>query len=126
MKKMILSFLVFAGIVFISSCAKEKSATSYTDNVTCNEADDTANVYSGKIATLLSTNCAGSGCHNSLNNEAGRNFSNYASAKSGFDATALCTIYQDGGCDPMPRGASKLSADKIHDLTCWVKNDYPQ
>ncbi len=126
MRKIFLPAIAIIAILFAASCEKEKNLSNYTDRVTCNEADDTANVYSGKIAPLLNANCASSGCHNSLSREDGKDYSNYNSAKSAFDAEALCTIYQESGCEAMPRGRAKLSDDVIHDLTCWVKNGYPQ
>ena len=126
LKHLIAATIVITTTVYLSSCEKEKSLSNYTNRVTCNENDDTLNTYSGKIATILNDNCATSGCHNAGTHAEGRNYSNYNSAKSDFDAEALCTIYQEGGCTPMPRGASKLADADIHDLTCWVKNNYPQ
>jgi cytochrome c553 len=127
MTKHFFSYLTILSVaIYLSSCEKEKSLSNYTDKVTCNEADDTLNTYSGKISTILNDNCATSGCHNATTHAKGKNYSDYANAKNNFDAEALCTIYQEGSCTPMPRGASKLSDADIHDLTCWAKNNYPQ
>jgi len=126
MKNIITLLLIAFLSLCIDSCKKEKSLTNYTDAVTCNEADDNLNIYNGKIGLLLNTHCASSGCHSAGSHKAGRDFSTYINAKSGFDAESLCSINHDSGCEAMPDGAAKLSNDIIHDLTCWVKNGYPQ
>lgn len=117
---------VCMALLFVASCSKEKENSKYFDQVSCTEADDTLNVYSGKIKTILDLNCAKSGCHDAASHEEGIDFSTYAAAVTGFKDNALCTIYQDGGCKPMPEGSPKLSDATIHDLTCWAKNNYPQ
>ncbi|MFN8297827.1 MAG: hypothetical protein U0T75_01880 [Chitinophagales bacterium] len=117
---------VVALLFFAASCSKEKDNSKYFDQVSCNEADDTLNHYDGKIKTILNMNCAKGGCHDAASHEEGINLSNYASAVTGFKDNALCTIYQDAGCKPMPEGSPKMSDATIHDLTCWAKNGYPQ
>lgn len=127
MKKLLLSAAVVGALFAVNSCTKEeeKSNADYYSDVTYNEADDTLNTYNGKIGVILSSNCAGSGCHNALSKEEGKDFSTYAASKASFDGV-LCTVYQDGGCKPMPENAAKLSDADLHDLTCWAKNGFPQ
>lgn len=112
-------------VVFVNSCKKEDNS-DFVNRVTCNEADDSLNTYNGKIKILIDGNCAKSGCHDAISHEEGIDLSTYNGAVSGFNDDGLCTIYREGGCKPMPQGASKLSDPIIHDLTCWVKNNYPQ
>lgn len=111
----------------ISSCKEDEGAANDTfySRVTCNESDDTLNTYNGKIKTILNTNCAISSCHAGSNIKAGKNYSNYTQAVNSFSNT-LCSVYREGGCDPMPDGAAKLSDADIHDLTCWAKNNFPE
>ena len=111
---------------FSSSCSKEKEMSKYVEYVPCNEADDYQNTFSGKIAKILSNNCAVSGCHDAITHEQGLDYTTYSSAVNSFGVIALCSIYQDGSCQPMPRNAPKLSDADIHDLCCWVKSDYPK
>lgn len=126
MKNLLFLMAALALLANVSSCAKAKSVNQYTDAVTCNEADDNLNTYSGKIATILNGNCANAGCHNAVSHQSGRDYSSYVAAKSAFNSNALCTINHDNGCQAMPQGTAKMSSADIHDLTCWVKNDYPQ
>lgn len=108
----------------INSC--KKANEYYTKNVLCDEANDSLNVYSKNISAILNTNCAGSGCHDANSKKDGVDLSTYANSKTAFNSEdALCSIYGSGSCKKMPPSGS-LSAEDVHDLTCWVKNNYPQ
>lgn len=127
MKNLLFLSAIMLLVFYSSSCKKESNTalSQYTDAVTCNEADDNLNTYNQKISTILNASCATVGCHDAITRESGKDYSNYAAAKSGMDATGYCSINHGSGCKTMPRGLPKLTDADIHDLTCWAKNNYP-
>lgn len=125
--KQVFGIVLLITIILLAGSCKKTQNNSYYDNVECNEADDTLNTYSLKIGAILDANCVSSGCHNSGSHKSAVNLEGFSNTVSSFnDQPVLCTIYQDKGCKPMPKGGSKLSDDKIHDITCWAKNGCPQ
>lgn len=120
----VLALVVTMIALGMNSC--KKANEYYTKNVLCDEPDDTLNTYSKKIGTLLDVSCATSGCHDASSKKEGVDLSSYSASKSAFNAKdALCTIYGGSSCKKMPPSGT-MSADDIHDITCWVKNNYPQ
>lgn len=104
----------------VAGCKKESSEPTNCDGI-----DASANTYNNAIATILTTNCAVSGCHDAVTVQNGLNFTTYATSKSAFQtADVLCAINHDAGCEPMPQNAAKLSDATIQKIECWVENGY--
>ena len=124
MKNYAVALFFLGSMFFIFSCQKSNSA--YTGKVSCNESDDTLNTYGLKIASIINTNCATIGCHDATSKKDGVDLSTYVSSKNAFEnKNVLCSIYAGDACKVMPVGGI-MSEDKLHDITCWVKNGYPQ
>ncbi len=96
-------------------------------NRICTDANgcDSSNVtYSSKIASIVNTNCKG--CHQATNAGGGISLTSYAEVKSSVqNGTFMCTVHQNAGCSPMPKGG-KLTACDIRKLEIWIANGYPQ
>ncbi len=126
MKKYFVAFVILCSFALIISCEKIPNSDYFTA-ITCDEPDDTLNTYNLKIATILNDNCALSGCHDVETAKKAIILTDYMNSVNAFENhPVLCSIHQDGSCAKMPRKADKLSDDKIHDLTCWAKNGYPE
>ena len=120
-------FLILGVILMISfsSCKKEPN-DNYFDSITCNDPDDSLNTYNQKIGEIFNLNCVHSGCHDNGTHKGKVNLDGYDNCVSSFNKKKiLCSIYQDKHCKPMPKGGGKLSDAVLHDITCWVKNNYP-
>jgi len=105
---------LFCSIVLIS-CQKDPISTVDCTGVTPK--------YSADIKSILDTNCATSGCHNSESKQAGIDLSTYSGAKNiSLQDRFLGAIQHKKGFLPMPENSAKLSEDKIDLLTCWVQN----
>ena len=89
MKNQLFAAPIMFAVFYASSCKKESSTalSQYTDAVTCNETDDNLNTYSQKISTILNNSCATAGCHDAVTHESGKDYSSFAGAKAGMDAT---------------------------------------
>jgi hypothetical protein len=129
MKKTILFFsFIFSIYTIFTACKKETAASNrnsdYTNAANCTGVTPT---YTKDIKSIFDAQCASSGCHAAINPAHALNLSTFETSKRDFDAHAfLCSINQDAGCDKMPIGRSKLSADDIKKITCWAKNGYAQ
>lgn len=112
---------LFAGMV---SCKKTDS-TDYAAIAICT---GTTPTYNNDVASILNSNCASSGCHNSSSAKAGIKLDTYANASDQFknNNKNLIAIHHGNGVDAMPKGASQLSSSLINQLDCWVKNGCPQ
>jgi hypothetical protein len=87
---------------------------------------DSSNVtYRAKISTLIHTNCKG--CHQSSNAGGGVNLENYNLVKTSIQSGKfMCTIYQNSGCSPMPKGGLKLSKCDIRLIEIWIENGFQE
>jgi hypothetical protein len=104
--------------VLFTQCRKEEA-----DTVDCAGSVPT---YNADVKAILDTHCASSGCHSASSKKAGYDFSTYESAKSGAaDVAFLGSVQHKSGYSRMPRGASKLSAENVKTLTCWVQSGMP-
>lgn len=95
-------------------------------NRVCTDAGcDSSNVtYNSKIASIVNTNCKG--CHQASNAGGGISLSSYSEVKSSIQTgTFMCTVHQNTGCSPMPKGG-KLTACDIRILEIWIANGFPQ
>lgn len=112
---------LFAGMI---SCKKTDS-TDYAAIATCT---GTTPTYNNDVASILNSNCASSGCHNSGSAKAGIKLDTYANASDEFknNKKNLIAVHHGSGVDAMPKGASQLSSTIINQLDCWVKNGCPQ
>ncbi len=119
-----LFFCLMLGLVV--SCSKDKKR-DYLAEADCSQVDPLANTYAFSVKNILDATCAGSGCHDAATQSEGINLSTYASAKTAFETKeVLCAINHGEGCEPMPKGGSKLPTATINMLACWAKNGYPQ
>lgn len=113
-------FFIF-GIVMtiISSCSKDDNNTVDCTGVTPS--------YTNDIAPIFNANCATSGCHSALFPASGINLSAYTAAKSAsLNGKVLQSIKHESSVAAMPQGTSKLSADNIRLIECWIKNGAPE
>lgn len=118
--------LLFLANMYLG-CSKDSSNSDYINNADCTGVDADNNTYTKSIKSILDANCATSGCHNAATQENNLDLSSYAAAKSGFESQeCLCSIHHGSGCNPMPKGGSKLSDAEIQQIDCWAKNGYKQ
>lgn len=76
--------------------------------------------YASDIATLISTSCATSGCHNAASSSAGFVFENHSQVSNNA-SIILSVIRHESGFQAMPQGASKWSDEQINNFACWVE-----
>jgi hypothetical protein len=116
-------YIIFSIITLVVFSCSKTDTTDYAGNAVCSSVP----TYTSNVVTILNTNCAISGCHNS-SAQAGINLSTYALASSQFKTNSknLISIHHGSGVEAMPRNASKLSDVAINTLDCWVKNSCPQ
>lgn len=110
----------------IISCKKTNSTnTDYLANAVCS---GTTPTYTSDVASILNSNCATSGCHNSSSKAAGINLSDYTNAKNEFlnNSKNIIAIHHGSGADAMPKNSSKLNDATINKLDCWTKNSCPE
>lgn len=122
--------LVFASCILITglfSCTKTSTTVDYPSAATCTSIVSADNTYTNSIKAIMTSNCAMSGCHSASSSKAGVNLSDYANTKSVFKTgNGFCSIHHGSGCDPMPEGASALSAATIQKIDCWAQNGYTE
>lgn len=117
---------IFTLMLLLLSCSDtSQTIPNYTNSSDCGSISAT---YNSNVKTILDANCATSNCHNSIAAKSGIRLDNFGNAKNQFSTnnSNLCSINHSSGCSPMPRGAAKLSDEKIKLLTCWVKNGCPE
>jgi mono/diheme cytochrome c family protein len=109
----ILIFSLICGIGFFASCKKD-------DN--CNTSDVT---YTNTVKSILDSNCALSGCHNSG--------SGNGSLASYDDAVAFAAqgrivgaIKHQDGFVAMPQTGGKLEDCEINQIEAWISDGAPQ
>ncbi len=125
-KLLITISLLFIAILSIISCKKSSSANSdYLANAVCS---GTTPTYTADVASILNSNCANSGCHNSSSKAAGINLNDFTNAKNEFlnNSKNIIAIHHGSGADAMPKNASKLNDATINILDCWTKNSCPE
>ncbi len=128
MKLSITSSLLFFLIIGLSwaGCKKEEKR-DYLAEADCSQVNQSANTYTFSVKAILDGSCALSGCHDAATKESGNDFSTYATAKTVFQTKdVLCAINHGEGCEPMPKGGSKLPELTLNKLACWAKNGYPE
>lgn len=120
-----LLFFLILGLSW-AGCKKDDKR-DYLAEADCTQVDPIANTYAFSIKNILNNSCALSGCHDATTKENGIDFSSYASAKTAFETKeVLCAVNHGEGCEPMPKGGTKLPAATLNMLACWAKNGYPQ
>jgi hypothetical protein len=115
---------LFITLIFITIISCAKDTTDYAGIAVCSS---TIPTYTNSVATILNTNCALSGCHNSSARK-GIDLSNYNLASSQFKSNSnnLISIHHGSGVANMPQDRAKLSDADINKIDCWVKNGCPQ
>jgi hypothetical protein len=107
--------------MFLFACGSKDDPTPAVD---CTGATPT---YTNSVKAILDSNCAFSGCHNTVSKEKGHDYETYAGAKTAAGKSAfLGSINHSSGFDKMPKNSAKLSDAEIKTLTCWVNNGAPQ
>ncbi|MDG0973005.1 MAG: hypothetical protein P8O07_02515 [Crocinitomicaceae bacterium] len=76
--------------------------------------------YASDIATLITTSCATSGCHNAASSSAGFVFENHSQVSNNA-SIILSVIRHESGFQAMPQGASKWSDEQINNFACWLE-----
>jgi len=111
MKNIILA-VIFTTFLAIS-CSKDEVAVA--------DCGTTKVTYEADVRSIIQASCATSGCHDATSRADGKNYSTYAMVVSeSSKASFLGSINHLSGYESMPKGASKLSADKIKTITCWI------
>lgn len=120
MKKLTVSVLITLMTLTLHSCYKDNKEDLYGDNSGC----DTSNItYTGNIAAVMTTSCAGAGCHNNASLAAGIDLSNYNSVKTIADNGKLMSVINhESGVPAMPQGAAKLDDCTIAQIQKWVND----
>lgn len=129
MKLPIALSLVFTLILALGSvgCKKDDNKRDYLAEADCSQVDPIANTYTFAVSAVLNGSCALGGCHDAATQSNGIDLSTYTTAKAAFQTkNVLCAINHGDGCEPMPKGGSKLPAVSINILACWAKNGYKE
>ncbi|MFN0200989.1 MAG: hypothetical protein ACKVTZ_05685 [Bacteroidia bacterium] len=128
MRKYSLFFLPLLVGVAISACDNTTPPEDYLNAADCTTIVDSTNTYTKSVKAILDNNCAFSGCHNAATKKEGVNLEGYAASKNTFSTNdlVLCSIHHGTGCEPMPKGGSKLSDSDIKKIDCWAKNGYKE
>jgi hypothetical protein len=121
-------FFSFAGLLVVastfSSCYYDNEAYLYSNSANCT---DTIYTYTGRIKSIVDQNCATADCHSGISPSNGIGLETYDDVKGNMEnGEFLCTIYQNSGCEPMPKNASKLDACTLDAFTKWKERGYPQ
>jgi mono/diheme cytochrome c family protein len=112
MKKTSWTLIVLAMVTLIG-CKKDKQ-----EEVPVECADTIS--YASDVATILSTSCNTSGCHNAASAASGYVFENHAQVSDNA-SIILNVIRHNSGFQAMPQGALKLSNEQIDKIACWVQ-----
>ena len=127
-KKNISLTAILSVAIIIGSCKKEKAdePETVTSSISC---EDKSFTYTNDVAQILNTSCAFTGCHNTATSSsaAGINLDNYTSAKAEAEkARFLNSIRHENTLNPMPKGGSKLSDEKIKTIECWIEQGFSE
>jgi len=124
-KSLSLILILFSLILLIISCSDDEVITGGgTNNLDCSATTPT---YSTDIKSIMDSNCATSGCHNSTTQASGIDLSSYDKVKSESAKNRfLGSIRHESGFDRMPQGKSKLPDATIDMLACWIENGTPE
>jgi hypothetical protein len=83
--------------------------------------------YTSHIKTLMQSNCAISGCHDSKTRAKAIDLSTYALIKKeAVTQNFMGSINQELSYSSMPLRKNKLNQDSINVIYCWIKNGMPQ
>ncbi|MFN0015342.1 MAG: hypothetical protein ACKVU2_12415 [Saprospiraceae bacterium] len=129
MKLPVFSIIVLSALVLLSTfgCSKDAQNPDYIAEANCSAVDVSTNTYTLAIKVILNSSCALGGCHDAATKSNGVDLSTYAGTKTAFESqNLLCAVNHGSGCDPMPRGGSKLPQVTLDRLACWAKNGYVQ
>ncbi|MBL7719950.1 MAG: hypothetical protein JNL72_14020 [Flavipsychrobacter sp.] len=110
------SAIIFAAITFFAlSCKKDTTEPPATSTFDCNTV-----TYSGTIASLATSRCNASGCHNSGSGNG--DFTAYAGLKAKFDNGSLRqrVLVEES----MPQGGS-LTDEQYKQFECWINAGAP-
>ena len=119
----IISLIIIVSLAFFISCAKKKSEPVVVPIVNTVPCDSTGTIsYSIQIVPIINASCGASigACHN--NTSTFGDFNSYQGFTSHPPSHIIHCIKQDDPANyqPMPLGASKLSACKIAKIVNWV------
>jgi len=86
---------------------------------------DTTNVtYSGSIQPIIQNNCLG--CHAASGTGGGILLTTWGQvADQALNGNLLCSLYQESGCNPMPRNGSQLSPCDLTKISIWADAGAP-
>lgn len=124
MKLFLLSLLLAAGLLSISSCYYDKEDLLYGGaNTVCT--DTSSNVsYSQKVVPILQQYCYS--CHSGGFPSGGIAMGTHASDKAiGLNGKLYGSISYAAGYSPMPKGMSKMTACQINTVKKWIDNGMP-
>lgn len=121
MNKLIIAAFILS--LSFQSCYYDNEEELYPQSGNC---DTAAITYSGKIAPMVASRCALSGCHGSgsLNGD----FSSHGTFKAFLDAKKtnfIGAINHQQGFSAMPKGGLKMPACDIRYFETWINNGYP-
>jgi uncharacterized membrane protein len=121
MKKYIVIFSCFTGIVLFSSCYYDKKDQIYPQ-VAATACDSTNSMYKTVVAPIIQSNCGM--CHATTNANtkgAGIVLDNYTAVKVYVtNKQLLNSILQNGIVPSMPLNAAKLDACTINKVAAWI------
>lgn len=120
MKKFLFS-LGIIGTILTASCYYDVESELYGTKA----CDNTVVSYNGRIKAILDAQCTS--CHGGSTPSASIAVDTYLTAKNAdADGKLNCTISQSSGCNPMPKGGSKLSQCDIDACAQWAAAGYPE
>lgn len=115
MKHTITLLSLFAFILYISSCSKDKAAEPIIIDVSC---DSIPKSFSVDVQPIINANCVT--CHFSGSSFAnGQSWETHADISTNISAI-LTAINHQPGKTPMPYQMSKLSDSLINVIRCWA------
>lgn len=123
------SIIFFAGTLFLvltmslNSCYYDNEAYLYSGG----NCTDTTYTYTGRIKAIVDQNCATADCHAGVSPSSNIGLETYDDVVNNMEnGEFLCTIYQNSGCNPMPKNASKLDACTLDAFAKWKERGYPE
>jgi len=121
----VLSSVLLVITLFSEGCYYDNAKDLYPiDTVYVNDStvDSTATLNYASVQSILSTNCATSGCHAAGNGAGRQPLSSYNEVKTAIESFSLKTRVENG---TMPPGGSISASDK-NKLIDWVNQGYPE
>jgi hypothetical protein len=129
MKRITSIALLFAAMIvvtiFSEGCYYDNAKDLYPiDTIYVNDSllDSTASYTYTDVRSILSTNCATSGCHAAGNGAGWQPLSTYDEVKTAIESFSLKTRVENGS---MPPGGSISETDKIK-LIDWIDQGYSE